>query len=495
LRVLELEPVRAKRNRGGSMSVRRLGLNQLPASASASINASLLPSPLPLERRPVAAGAEPRDAREPCLTLLVSYAALPHAVGAEAGAIEQLLKKLQALGADVRWASCNIFSTQDHAAAAIAEAGVPVFAIKGETLEDYWDYTDRIFQFGGEGGTCNMILDDGGDATLYILMGARVEAGETDLIAVPTSDEEVCLFNQIRKRLAASPGWFTKQRDAIRGVSEETTTGVHRLYDLHKKGLLPFPAINVNDSVTKSKFDNKYGCKESLVDGIRRATDTMMAGKVAVVCGYGDVGKGSAASLRGAGARVKVTEIDPICALQAAMDGFEVLVLEDVVHDADIFITTTGNKDVIRLEHIREMKDMAIVGNIGHFDNEIQVAALRNHKWTNIKDQVDMIQMPSGSRIILLSEGRLLNLGNATGHPSFVMSASFTNQVLAQIELWTKGTDYAPGVYILPKHLDEKVARLHLKKIGVKLTELKADQAAYIGVAVEGPFKSEHYRY
>jgi len=406
-----------------------------------------------------------------------------------------LIETLAALGADVRWASCNIFSTQDHAAAAIAEAGVPVFAIKGETLEDYWDYTDRIFQFGGEGGTCNMILDDGGDATLYILMGARVEAGEADLIAVPTSDEEVCLFNQIRKRLAASPGWFTKQRDAIRGVSEETTTGVHRLYDLHKKGLLPFPAINVNDSVTKSKFDNKYGCKESLVDGIRRATDTMMAGKVAVVCGYGDVGKGSAASLRGAGARVKVTEIDPICALQAAMDGFEVVVLEDVVHDADIFITTTGNKDVILLEHIREMKDMAIVGNIGHFDNEIQVAALRNHKWTNIKDQVDMIQMPSGSRIILLSEGRLLNLGNATGHPSFVMSASFTNQVLAQIELWTKGTDYAPGVYILPKHLDEKVARLHLKKIGVKLTELKADQAAYIGVAVEGPFKSEHYRY
>jgi adenosylhomocysteinase len=406
-----------------------------------------------------------------------------------------LIETLTALGADVRWASCNIFSTQDHAASAIAEAGVPVFAIKGETLEDYWDYTDRIFQFGGEGGTCNMILDDGGDATLYILMGARVEAGETDLIAVPTSDEEVCLFNQIRKRVAASPGWFTKQRDAIRGVSEETTTGVHRLYDLHKKGLLPFPAINVNDSVTKSKFDNKYGCKESLVDGIRRATDTMMAGKVAVVCGYGDVGKGSAASLQGAGARVKVTEVDPICALQAAMDGFEVVVLEDVVHDADIFITTTGNKDVIRLEHIREMKDMAIVGNIGHFDNEIQVAALRNHKWTNIKDQVDMIEMPSGSRIILLSEGRLLNLGNATGHPSFVMSASFTNQVLAQIELWTKGADYAPGVYILPKHLDEKVARLHLKKIGVKLTELKADQAAYIGVAVEGPFKSDHYRY
>ncbi|ABA77657.1 adenosylhomocysteinase [Rhodobacter sphaeroides] len=404
-----------------------------------------------------------------------------------------LIETLVALGADVRWASCNIFSTQDHAAAAIAASGVPVFAIKGETLEDYWAYTDKIFQFAD--GTCNMILDDGGDATLYILLGARVEAGETDLIAVPQSDEEVCLFNQIRKRMAETPGWFTKQRDAIKGVSEETTTGVHRLYDLHKKGLLPFPAINVNDSVTKSKFDNKYGCKESLVDGIRRATDVMMAGKVAVVCGYGDVGKGSAASLRGAGARVKVTEVDPICALQAAMDGFEVVVLEDVVQDADIFITTTGNRDVIRIEHMREMKDMAIVGNIGHFDNEIQVAALKNHKWTNIKDQVDMIEMPSGSRIILLSEGRLLNLGNATGHPSFVMSASFTNQVLAQIELWTKGADYQPGVYILPKALDEKVARLHLKKIGVKLTELRPEQADYIGVKVEGPFKAEHYRY
>ena len=406
-----------------------------------------------------------------------------------------LIETLTALGADVRWASCNIFSTQDHAAAAIAATGTPVFAIKGETLEDYWTYTDKIFQFGGPEGTCNMILDDGGDATLYILMGARVEAGETDLIAVPTSDEEVCLFNQIRKRLKASPGWFTKQRGDIRGVSEETTTGVHRLYELHKKGELPFPAINVNDSVTKSKFDNKYGCKESLVDGIRRATDTMMAGKVAVVCGYGDVGKGSAASLRGAGARVKVTEVDPICALQAAMDGYEVTLLEDEMASADIFITTTGNKDVIRLEHIRAMKDMAIVGNIGHFDNEIQVAALRNHKWTNIKEQVDMIEMPSGNRIILLSEGRLLNLGNATGHPSFVMSASFTNQVLAQIELWTKGKDYAPGVYILPKALDEKVARLHLKKIGVKLTELSKDQADYIGVKVDGPFKSEHYRY
>ncbi len=404
-----------------------------------------------------------------------------------------LIETLKALGADVRWASCNIFSTQDHAAAAIAAGGTPVFAIKGETLTEYWSYTDQIFQF--EEGTCNMILDDGGDATLYILLGARVENGEPDLIEVPTSEEEEALFAQIKKRMKESPGWFTKQRDAIKGVSEETTTGVHRLYDLHKKGLLPFPAINVNDSVTKSKFDNKYGCKESLVDGIRRATDTMMAGKVAVVCGYGDVGKGSAASLRGAGARVKVTEVDPICALQAAMDGFEVVVLEDVVDSADIFITTTGNKDVIRIEHMREMKDMAIVGNIGHFDNEIQVANLKNHKWTNIKDQVDMIEMPSGARIILLSEGRLLNLGNATGHPSFVMSASFTNQVLAQIELWTKGEDYAPGVYILPKHLDEKVARLHLERIGVKLTQLKPDQADYIGVTVEGPFKPEHYRY
>ncbi|MDB6182505.1 adenosylhomocysteinase [Paracoccus fistulariae] len=404
-----------------------------------------------------------------------------------------LIETLTALGAEVRWASCNIYSTQDHAAAAIAASGVPVFAIKGETLAEYWSYTDQIFQFGE--GTANMILDDGGDATMYILLGARVEAGETDLIETPTSEEEEALFAQIKKRLAASPGWFTKQRDAIRGVSEETTTGVHRLYDLHKKGLLPFPAINVNDSVTKSKFDNKYGCKESLVDGIRRATDVMMAGKVAVVCGYGDVGKGSAASLRGAGARVKVTEVDPICALQAAMDGFEVVTLEDVAGSADIFITTTGNKDVIRLEHMRQMKDMAIVGNIGHFDNEIQVAALKNHKWTNIKDQVDMIEMPSGARIILLSQGRLLNLGNATGHPSFVMSASFTNQVLAQIELFTKGDDYQPGVYILPKALDEKVAALHLEKIGVKLTKLSPEQADYIGVTPEGPFKSEHYRY
>ena len=402
-----------------------------------------------------------------------------------------LIETLKALGADVRWASCNIFSTQDHAAAAIAEGGTPVFAVKGQSLEEHWDYLDKSFMF--RDGP-NLILDDGGDATLYVLLGARAEAGE-DIIPVPSSEEEEVIKVQIKKRMEASPGWFTKTRDAILGVSEETTTGVHRLYELHKNGQLPFPAINVNDSVTKSKFDNKYGCKESLVDGIRRATDTMMAGKVAVVCGYGDVGKGSAASLRGAGARVKVTEVDPICALQAAMDGFEVTILEDEIDSADVFITTTGNKDVIRIEHMREMKDMAIVGNIGHFDNEIQVASLKNHKWTNIKEQVDMIEMPSGNRIILLSEGRLLNLGNATGHPSFVMSASFTNQVLAQMELWTNTDAYKNEVYILPKHLDEKVARLHLARIGAKLTELKADQASYIGVKPEGPYKPEHYRY
>ncbi|MCH2066971.1 adenosylhomocysteinase [Shimia sp.] len=401
-----------------------------------------------------------------------------------------LIETLVELGADVRWASCNIFSTQDHAAAAIAKAGIPVFAIKGQSLEEHWDYLDKSFLF-PEGP--NMILDDGGDATLYVLLGAKAEAGED--LGVPGSEEEEVIHKQIAKRMAESPGWFTKTRDAIQGVSEETTTGVHRLYDLVKKGELPFPAINVNDSVTKSKFDNKYGCKESLVDGIRRATDTMMAGKVAVVCGYGDVGKGSAASLRGAGARVKVTEVDPICALQAAMDGFEVTTLEDEAATADIFITTTGNKDVIRIEHMREMKDMAIVGNIGHFDNEIQVANLKNHKWTNIKEQVDMIEMPSGNRMILLSEGRLLNLGNATGHPSFVMSASFTNQVLAQIELFTKGEQYKNEVYILPKHLDEKVAALHLAKVGAKLSKLSKEQADYIGVGTDGPFKPEHYRY
>jgi len=402
-----------------------------------------------------------------------------------------LIETLVTLGADVRWASCNIFSTQDHAAAAIAKSGIPVFAIKGQSLEEHWDYLDRSFQFKD---SPNMILDDGGDATLYVLLGARAEAGE-EILTVPQSEEEEVIKVQIYKRIKESPGWFTKTRNSIRGVSEETTTGVHRLYDLVKNGQLPFPAINVNDSVTKSKFDNKYGCKESLVDGIRRATDTMMAGKTAVVCGYGDVGKGSSASLRGAGARVKVTEVDPICALQDAMDGFEVVVLEDVVSSADIFITTTGNKDVIRIEHMREMKDMAIVGNIGHFDNEIQVSNLRNHKWTNIKEQVDMIEMPNGNRLILLSEGRLLNLGNATGHPSFVMSASFTNQVLAQIELWTNGQNYKNEVFILPKHLDEKVARLHLDRIGVKLTKLAVDQADYIGVTPDGPFKPEHYRY
>ena len=404
-----------------------------------------------------------------------------------------LIETLKELGADIRWASCNIFSTQDHAAAAIAEAGVPVFAIKGETLEDYWTYTDRIFQW-TDGGYSNMILDDGGDATMYILIGARAEAGE-DVLSNPQSEEEEYFVAQIKKRMAATPGFFTKQREAIKGVTEETTTGVNRLYQLQKKGLLPFPAINVNDSVTKSKFDNKYGCKESLVDGIRRGTDVMMAGKVAVVCGYGDVGKGSAASLQGAGARVKVTEVDPICALQAAMDGFEVVTLEDAAPTADIVITTTGNKDVITIEHMRMFKDMAIIGNIGHFDNEIQVAALRNFKWTNVKPQVDMIEFPGGKRMILLSEGRLLNLGNATGHPSFVMSASFTNQTLAQIELWTKPGTYKNEVYVLPKHLDEKVARLHLDKLGAKLTQLSGEQAAYIGVPQTGPFKAEHYRY
>ena len=404
-----------------------------------------------------------------------------------------LIETLVDLGANVRWASCNIFSTQDHAAAAIAQRGIPVFAFKGETLEQYWDYADRIFQF--EEGGANMILDDGGDATLYILLGARAEEGETGLVESPDSEEEEALFGRISRRMADSPGWFVRQRDMIRGVTEETTTGVNRLYRMVESGHLPFPAFNVNDSVTKSKFDNKYGCRESLVDGIRRATDTMIAGKVAVVCGYGDVGKGSAASLRGAGARVKVTEADPICALQAAMDGFEVTLLEDEIATADIFVTATGNRDVIRLEHMREMKDMAIVGNIGHFDNEIQIAALKNHKWTSVKDQVDLVEMPSGSRIVLLSEGRLLNLGNATGHPSFVMSASFSNQVLAQIELWTRGSDYENDVHVLPKKLDEKVARLHLERIGARLTRLDPSQAEYIGVDPDGPFKPERYKY
>ena len=404
-----------------------------------------------------------------------------------------LIETLKELGADVRWASCNIFSTQDHAAAAIAASGTPVFAVKGETLEEYWKYTDKIFEW-SDGGFSNMILDDGGDATMYILIGAKAEAGE-DVLSNPGSEEEEFLFAQIKRRMEQSPGWFAQQKAAIKGVSEETTTGVNRLYQLMSRGELPFPAINVNDSVTKSKFDNKYGCKESLVDGIRRGTDVMMAGKVAIVCGYGDVGKGSAASLRGAGARVKVTEVDPICALQACMDGFEVVTLEEAADDADIVITTTGNKDVVTVDHMRSLKDMCIVGNIGHFDNEIQVAALKNFKWTNIKPQVDLIEFPDEKRIILLSEGRLLNLGNATGHPSFVMSASFTNQVLAQIELFAKGDNYKNEVYVLPKHLDEKVARLHLNKLGATLTELSQDQAAYIGVSTQGPYKPEHYRY
>ena len=405
-----------------------------------------------------------------------------------------LIETLIALGAEVRWASCNIYSTQDHAAAAIADQGIPVFAVKGETLEEYWDYVDRIFDWGAETGeTCNLILDDGGDATMFALWGARVEAGE-DLFT-PSNEEEEAFVKTLKRRLEKSPGYLTKTVAAIKGVSEETTTGVHRLYELAKQGKLPFPAINVNDSVTKSKFDNKYGCKESLVDGIRRGTDVMMAGKGAVVCGYGDVGKGSAASLRGAGARVIVTEIDPICALQAAMDGFSVTTLEDVAPTADIFVTTTGNKDVITIDHMRAMKDMAIVGNIGHFDNEIQVGALSNMKWTEIKPQVDMVEFPDSKRIILLSQGRLLNLGNATGHPSFVMSASFTNQVLAQIELWLRDDQYENQVYVLPKHLDEKVARLHLEKLGVKLTELSDEQADYIGVGQQGPFKNDEYRY
>jgi adenosylhomocysteinase len=400
---------------------------------------------------------------------------------------------LVALGADVRWASCNIFSTQDQAAAAIAAAGVPVFAKKGETLAEYWEYVDRIFDW-ADGGTANMILDDGGDATMYILLGARAEAGE-DVLAAPASEEEEFLKAQIHARLASSPGWFTSQRDAIKGVSEETTTGVLRLYQLAEAGGLPFPAINVNDSVTKSKFDNLYGCRESLVDGIRRATDVMLAGKVAVVAGYGDVGKGSAASLRQGGARVMVTEIDPICALQAAMEGYEVVTMEQAAPKADIFVTATGNRDVITLDHMRDMKDRAIVCNIGHFDNEIQVSSLQNMNWSEVKPQVDEIEFPDGKRIIMLAKGRLVNLGCATGHPSFVMSASFTNQVLAQMELWNEGAGYENRVYTLPRHLDEKVAALHLAKVGATLSQLSNDQADYIGVEQQGPFKSEQYRY
>jgi adenosylhomocysteinase len=404
-----------------------------------------------------------------------------------------LIETLTALGADVRWSSCNIYSTQDQAAAAIAATGVPVFAKKGETLAEYWEYVDRTFQW-SDGGTANMILDDGGDATMYILLGARAEAGET-VLANPASEEETFLKAQLEKRLAESPGWFTRQRDAIKGVSEETTTGVLRLYQLAEAGGLPFPAINVNDSVTKSKFDNLYGCRESLVDGLRRATDVMLAGKVAVVAGYGDVGKGSAASLRQGGARVMVTEVDPICALQAAMEGYEVVTMEQAAPKADIFVTATGNRDVITLDHMREMKDRAIVCNIGHFDNEIQVAALNNMKWSEVKPQVDEIEFPDGKRMILLAKGRLVNLGCATGHPSFVMSASFTNQVLAQMELWNEGGKYENKVYTLPRHLDEKVAALHLDKVGAVLSKLKPEQADYIGVEQQGPFKSEQYRY
>ena len=405
-----------------------------------------------------------------------------------------LIETLKALGADVRWASCNIYSTQDHAAAAIAAAGTPVFAIKGESLKDYWDYTHRIFEW-ADGGAPNMILDDGGDATALIHLGLRAEHGDTAFLDKPDNEEEEVLFASIKARLKAKPGWYERNAKAIRGVTEETTTGVHRLYIMAKEGKLLWPAINVNDSVTKSKFDNLYGCRESLVDGIRRGTDVMMAGKVAMVAGFGDVGKGSAASLRNAGCRVMVSEVDPICALQAAMEGYEVTTMDDAAPRADIFVTATGNVDVITIEHMRAMKDRAIVCNIGHIDSEIQVAGLRNYKWSNVKPQVDEIEFPNSKRIILLSEGRLVNLGNATGHPSFVMSASFTNQTLAQIELFTKPADYGKQVYTLPKHLDEKVASLHLDKIGVKLTKLSEKQSSYLGVGVKGPFKPEHYRY
>ena len=404
-----------------------------------------------------------------------------------------LIETLKALGADVRWASCNIFSTQDHAAAAIAAAGTPVFAVKGETLTEYWDYVHRIFEW-SDGGHPNMILDDGGDATLLCVLGPKAEK-DADFLEHHSNEEEEALFSVVKRTMKQKPGFYSAIRDSVRGVSEETTTGVHRLYQMAEKGELPFPGINVNDSVTKSKFDNLYGCRESLVDGIRRATDVMLAGKVAVICGYGDVGKGSAASLRNGGARVIVTEIDPICALQAAMEGYEVLTIEDTLAYADIYCTATGNKDVITVEHMRGMKNNAIVCNIGHFDSEIQVAGLKNFKWDEIKPQVHHVEFPDGKKIILLSEGRLVNLGNATGHPSFVMSSSFTNQVLAQIELWTNGSAYQKQVYTLPKKLDEKVAMLHLAKLGAKLTKLSGEQAHYIGVPAEGPFKPDHYRY
>jgi adenosylhomocysteinase len=402
-----------------------------------------------------------------------------------------LMETLVALGAELRWATCNIFSTQDHAAAAMAAAGIPTYAIKGESLADYWDYVGRIFDWGDV--TSNIILDDGGDATMFALWGARLEAGET--MGEPENEEEVEFQRALKAFVKARPGYLTETVKNLKGVSEETTTGVHRLYELAKQGRLPFPAINVNDSVTKSKFDNLYGCKESLVDAIRRATDVMLAGKVACVAGFGDVGKGSAHSLRNGGARVMVTEIDPICALQAAMEGFEVVTMEDAVKRADIFVTATGNMDVITAEHMKAMRPNSIVCNIGHFDSEIQISALSNYKWTEVKPGTDIVEFPDGNQIIVLAKGRLVNLGCATGHPSFVMSASFTNQVLAQIELWTKSDSYENRVYVLPKHLDEKVARLHLDKLGVKLTTLNPRQAAYIGVGEAGPFKPDHYRY
>jgi len=403
-----------------------------------------------------------------------------------------LIETLKALGAEVRWASCNIYSTQDHAAAAIAAGGTPVFALKGESLEDYWDFTHRIFEFAE--GTPNMILDDGGDATLLIHLGARAEQ-DIHVLDHPDSEEARVLFASIKKRLATHPGWYSKQLTAIKGVTEETTTGVHRLYEMHKKGELKFPAINVNDSVTKSKFDNLYGCRESLVDGIKRATDVMIAGKVAVVCGYGDVGKGCAQALSALRAQVWVTEIDPICALQAAMEGYRVVTMDEAASQADIFVTATGNFHVITHDHMKAMKDQAIVCNIGHFDSEIDVAGIEQYQWEEIKPQVDHVIFPDGKRIILLAKGRLVNLGCGTGHPSYVMSSSFANQTLAQIELWTKQGQYEVGVYTLPKHLDEMVARLQLKKLNAELTQLTEKQAAYIGVSVDGPYKTDTYRY
>ncbi|HNO74275.1 adenosylhomocysteinase [Nitrosomonas mobilis] len=406
-----------------------------------------------------------------------------------------LIETLTALGAEVRWASCNIFSTQDHAAAAIAAQNIPVFAYKGESLEDYWEYAHQIFEWSSDGSrTANMILDDGGDATLLLILGSRAEK-DPSVIANPANEEEQALFASIKKRLANQPGWYSRNLANIQGVTEETTTGVHRLYEMEKKGELPFPAINVNDSVTKSKFDNLYGCRESLVDGIKRATDVMIAGKIAIVCGYGDVGKGCAQSLRGLGATVWITEIDPICALQAAMEGFRVVTMNDACDKADIFVTATGNLRVIAHDHMIKMKNQAIVCNIGHFDSEIDIASVQKYTWENIKPQVDHVIFPSGRRIIVLAQGRLVNLGCGTGHPSFVMSNSFTNQVLAQIELWTRGENYHQKVYVLPKHLDEKVARLHLEKLGVNLTELTDEQASYLNLDKNGPYKPETYRY